>query len=579
MAPECVPAPLRYRLGMERPHSHLFQVQLQLPLLMEEELELAMPAWTPGAYKLVDNARNVRDMKVTDEQGARVAYERVDLHTWRVFPRGRSLTLRYQVYGDKMNIHQAQLNARHAFVNGCAVFLYAVGHNHDWGAELEVVAPIGWRVATALEEIAPLRYAAPSFDDLIDSPLEIGTFEEAGFREGEQDYRIIWQGPEPMDSETLIDGLRRLVQAETGFWPEVPYRKYTFIYNVTQDSYLNGLEHKASTAIQGPIDLLGNAKSFFALTAHELFHVWNVKRIRPVGLGPFDYRKPAHTTALWIAEGLTEFYTERMCLRADVTSGDEFLKSLTDNLRVLEQSPGRKFTTLAEASMVTWNFGDDRWNGYINYYVKGALLGAALDLELRTRTANRRSLDDLMLQLWERYGAPDVAYRPEDVERLAEELAGSSLQALFDLHLRSTEDADWRAIFALAGLDLVVTHETPTLGLRTVTKDGAVTIDDVRALGPADACGLQAGDVLLSLGDRRCHDSLLTRLDQLHRPGETLNVRFYRSEQICETPLTLGSDRRYALVAAPDASALQQEIRASWLRAGRTAGDLAMATR
>lgn len=556
---------VRYHLGMERPHTHLFQVEIHVPAWPGEHLDLAMPAWTPGAYKIVDNARNVRGFKALGPDGRPLAVDRVDLHTWRVHHGGSPFSVRYQVFGDKMTIHQAQLNASHAFINGCAVFLYVVG-GQGWPAELTIQGPEGWKIGTALEALGANRFQAPSYDDLIDCPIEMGHFQEARFEVAGAEYRIVWNGVEPMDKERLIDGLRRIAEAEVAFWGQAPYSTYTFVYNVTTDPYLNGLEHKTSTAIQGPINLDKNAKGFFALSAHELFHVWNVKRLRPVGLGPFDYSKPAHTTALWVVEGLTEYYTELMCLRAGIQSPEEYLKAVADNLVHLEQSPGRRFTTLEEASFVTWQFGDDRWNGYVNYYLKGFMMGVALDLEIRERTGNRKSLDDVMRLLWDRYGAPDLPYVPEEVEHVVEEVVGASMEAFFEHHLRTTDDTDWRAVFAKAGLKLSVAKETASLQARTSAKEGGLAIEDVRYDGAAQQAGLQSGDQIVAIDGVRASEVLLGRLGHNHRPGDRVLIQYVRQNQLCEATLTLGGDRTYALTLDAEPTPLQASIVTAWLR-------------
>lgn len=556
---------VRYHLGMERPHTHLFQVEVHVPAWPGEHLDLALPAWTPGAYKIVDNARNVRGLKAYAADGSSLVVDRVDLHTWRVHSGGAAFSVRYQVFADKMTIHQAQLNASHAFVNGCMVFLYVVG-GQSWPAELQVQAPDGWKIGTALESLSGSRFQAPTYDDLIDCPLELGTFQEATFEAAGGEYRIVWNGNEPMDRDRLIDGLRRIAETEVAFWGEAPYSKYTFIYNVTNDGYLNGLEHKTSTAIQGPINLDKNTKGFFSLTAHELFHVWNVKRLRPVGLGPFDYSKPAHTTALWVVEGLTEYFTELMVLRAGLQTPEEYMKAVADNLVYLEQSPGRKFTTLEEASFVTWQFGDDRWNGYVNYYLKGFMLGVALDLEIREQTGNRKSLDDVMRLLWDRYGAPDLPYVPEEVEQVVEEVIGTSMEAFFEHHLRTTDDTDWTAVFAKAGLDLAIAKQTVSLQARVAAKEGGLVIEDVRYDGAAQLAGLQAGDQIVALDGLRATESLLGRLDLKYRAGDRVQVQYVRNNELRETTLELGSDRTYALTVVESPTPLQASILTSWLR-------------
>ena len=567
-------ARLRYHLAMSQPHCHLFQVQLAVADAPGPTIDLKLPSWAPGAYKLVDNARNLRALVAEGPQG-KLPVERIDLHTWRVHHGGADFSVTYQVFGDKPQIHQAQLTATHAMVNGAAIFVYPAG-GQDWPCELSVELPEGWEISVALTETAPLTYVAPSYDALIDAPIQAGTFERAEFEVLGVPHAITWQAPYPMDRQKVVDGLKRIVEAEGAFWSgpgaeaKLPYERYIFQYQHGPESFLNGLEHRDSMMIVGPMDLANNAHGFFALTAHEVFHAWNVKRLRPVGLGPFDYQKPAHTTALWVVEGLTEYFTELMVLRAGLQSRTQYLQGVAGSLQMLEQSPGRLITSLADSSFITWNFGDDRWNGAINYYLKGSLVGLALDLTIRHLTENRKSLDDVMRVLWERFGATDVPYQPADVEAIASEVAGADLAQFFDLHLRTPGETDLAPYLAYAGLQLAVASRTASLQARLSGRDGGLHVEDVRAGGAAQNAGLMAGDLIVAIGGNRATEGLLPQIAAQWLPDELVPVHFFRGDRLCETILRLGADSRYVIEAMPAPTALQSEIQASWLASGRT---------
>lgn len=575
-------ARLRYHLAMPQPHCHLFEVGLAVSGANGPTLDLKLPSWAPGAYKLVDNARNLRALVAKGPDGA-LPVERIDLHTWRVHHGGADFHVTYQVFGDKPQIHQAQLTATHAMVNGAAIFVYPAG-GQDWPCELAVELPEGWEISVALEETAPLTYVAPSYDALIDAPIQAGSFERASFEALGVSHEITWQAPYPMDRDRVVDGLKRLVEAEAAFWsgpeaqPKLPYGRYIFQYQHGPENFLNGLEHRDSMMIVGPMDLQGNAHGFFALTAHEVFHAWNVKRLRPVGLGPFDYQKPAHTTALWVVEGLTEYYTELMVLRAGLQSRSDYLRGVAGSLQMLVQSPGRLITSLADSSVITWNFGDDRWNGAINYYLKGSLVGLALDLTIRHLTENAKSLDDVMRTLWERFGETDVPYQPSDVEAIASEIAGADLSQFFDLHLRTPSETDLAPYLEHAGLGLAVASRTASLQARLTNRDGGLHVEDVRAGGAAQNAGLMAGDQIVAIGGNRAHEGLLPQIASQWMPDELVPVHFFRGDRLCETILRLGADERYIIEPLPAPTALQSEIQASWLASGRMAGQRAKAT-
>lgn len=570
-------ARLRYHLAMPQPHCHLFEVKLDVADAPGPSIDLKLPSWAPGAYKLVDNARNLRALVAKGPQGI-LPVERIDLHTWRIHHGGADFTVDYKVFGDKPQIHQAQVTATHAMINGAAIFVYPAG-GQDWPCELNVALPEGWEISVALEETSPFTYAASSYDALIDAPIQAGTFERASFEALGVMHEITWQAPYPMDRDRVVEGLKRIVEAEAAFWsgPEadavkLPYTRYVFQYQHGPENFLNGLEHRDSMMIVGPMDLHGNAHGFFALTAHEVFHAWNVKRLRPVGLGPFDYQKPAHTTALWVVEGLTEYYTELMVLRAGLQNRSDYLRGVAGSLQMLEQSPGRLISSLSESSFITWNFGDDRWNGAINYYLKGSLVGLALDLEIRHRTENRQSLDDVMRALWARFGETDMPYHPSDVEAVASEVAGVDLSEFFELHLRTPGETDLAPYLAHAGLGLAVASRTASLQARLTGRDGGLHVEDVRAGGAAQAAGLMAGDHVVAIGGNRATEALLPQIAAQWLPDELVPVHFFRGDQLCETMLRLGADQRYVIEPLPAPTSLQSEIQASWLASGRSAG-------
>lgn len=573
-------ARLRYHLAMPRPHCHLFEVSLEVREAPGKTLDLHLPIWAPGAYKLVDNARNLRALVANGAAGS-LPIERRDLHTWRVHHDGAPFTVHYQVYANKPQIHQAQLTANQAMINGAALFVYPA-NGQDWPCELHVDLPDGWEISVALNETAPHTYAAESYDALIDAPIQAGTFERAEFEALGVPHEITWQAPYPMDRAKVVDGLKRLVETEAAFWsgpmgaspdatPKLPYKRYLFQYQHGPENFLNGLEHRDSMMIVGPMDLAGDARGFFALTAHEVFHAWNVKRLRPLGLGPFDYQKPAHTTALWVVEGLTEYYTELMVLRAGLQSRTEYLRGVSGNLQMLQQSPGRLITSLSDSSFITWNFGDDRWNGAINYYLKGSLVGLALDLTIRHVTENSRSLDDVMRELWERFGETDIPYHPADVEALASEIAGVDLSEFFEQHLRTAGETDLAPYLAHAGLRLEVVSLTASLQARFAPRDGGLAVEDVRAGGAAQEAGLIAGDLVVAVGGNRASETLLSQIATQWQPGELVPLHFFRGDQLCETMLRLGGDARYAIQPIDAPTALQKAIQDSWLGSGAPA--------
>ncbi|MEB3196755.1 MAG: PDZ domain-containing protein [Candidatus Sericytochromatia bacterium] len=556
---------LAYTFDLTLPHTHLVSVKLELPAHGEMHADMMLPAWLPGAYKIFDNARNIRAFEAEGPEGNPLRVERRDWQTWRVYHGGDAATIRYEVYVNKPEIHQGQMDAEHAFLNPGVLAVFPKGHQEDWPVTLALNLPEGWRVATGLKPTGESGYRAASYEQFIDCPLQCGQFAMAHFNHDGIRYEVVYEGATPWDPAMLIPPLRRIITAASDLWGRPPLDRYVFMYLETEADFLNGLEHANSTIITGPVTDPQRLDGLLTITTHEFFHLWNVKRLRPIGFGPFDYTREAHTTALWVAEGFTEYYTDVIMRWAGLHGQDTYLAGVASYVQQLMAMPGRRNMSLEEASWTTWHFGDDRWNGALNYYVKGYLLGVALDLTLRARSEGTVSLDEVMRAMWQDFGAPGINYRPEDVCATAERLLGASLEDFWALHLRGREDWDWEAILRPAGLLLLERDPRPSLQVVVAPGAGGLRLQNVRAGGAAQAAGLQIGDVLVAVGGLRATEGVLAQLGEHVEAGDTVEVHYFRRDILRTAHVTLAREVAYALVPDPAASAAQQALRSAWL--------------
>lgn len=564
---------VHYTFDVTRPHTHLIHVEMVVPAHDGAAMDLVLPAWLPGAYKIFDNARNLRNFAAEDLNGLSLRFERINWQTWRVHHAGAGAVIRYQVFANKPEIHQGQLDAHHAFLNPGLLGLYVDGHKEDWAVTLTVVAPEPWRVATGLTATGPGEFSAAHYEEFIDCPLQLGTFETATFTQDGIDYEVVYEGHTPFAPAALIGPLKRMITACTELFGRPPLERYVFQYLETGADFLNGLEHRNSTIITGPVADPDRQDGLIAITTHEFIHLWNVKRLRPVGLGPFDYTKEAHTTGLWVVEGLTEYYTDLLVLRAGLQQPLHYLSSVAGHIQELLAMPGRRNMSLEEASWTTWHFGDDRWNGALNYYVKGYLLGVALDLELRGRSNNQVSLDDVMRAMWDAYGAIDRPYEPDVVCEVAESLLGESLEDFWTPYLKGREDFDWHRHLAHAGLMLIEADVAPAMQVVPRAVDGGLKLENVLAGGVAQEAGLMIGDVIVAIDGQRATPDLLAHMRGTFGPGERVTVHYFRRDRLHMVELTLGRQVHYAILPSPDATPAQQALRADWLApAGTRAG-------
>ena len=476
---------ITYRLRLPEPQTHHFLVDLEADGVTGPA-RLVMPSWTPGSYLMREFPRNVVTFAAADGSGRPLASHKIDKNTWLVeAPADGRLLARYLVNADELSVRTSHMDATHAFVSGTSAFMYLEGRQGDEIA-LEVHAPQGWRTTTSLPQTGPATFRAADYDELADTPLEIGTHPVFDFEVDGVPHRFAIWGRGNYDPARLIADTTRIVRAEKALFGELPYRSYTIILHLLPGGS-GGLEHRDGTvlvadrwAFRGPA-----YESFLGLVAHELFHAWNGKRIRPAVLGPFDYVRESYTRELWVVEGLTTYYTDLVLRRAGIISPQRYLDKQGEQVTRLLGIPGRLVQPLEDASFDAWikfyRPDANSPNATISYYHKGALVALLLDLEIRRLTGNARSLDDVMRALWTEYGRPDVGFPERRVESLASETAGVELAPLFDRWLRTAAELDFAPQLAAAGLALVPAHEA--------TRQGAAGAQPAAGPGGAAAGG------------------------------------------------------------------------------------------
>lgn len=558
--------PVRYRVSMPRPHTHLFEVEARFP--GQDVLEAVLPVWTPGSYLVREYARHVQQIMAVDEAGAALPVERVDKRTWRVQAHGRPVTLRYRVYANELTVRTSHLDGSHGYFNGASLFLYAEALRGG-PQRLVVEAPPGWSVFTALDGDGE-GFVAPDYDTLVDSPVEVGPHTPLRFTAAGVPHEVVvWGGA--IDRSKLETDLRAVCEAEAALWGGLPFPRYLFLIYLA-DKGRGGLEHGASTAlIYGRQQLTApkDWEDFLTLASHEYFHAWNVKRLKPRAFVPFDYAGENYTRLLWAFEGITSYYDNLLVRRAGRMSGARYLCRLGEAFSVLLATPGRMVQTLEEASLTAWvkyyRQDENTPNSAVSYYLKGELVALCLDLEIRRATADAKSLDDVMRLLWTRYG--DGRGVPESgVEEAAVEIAGGVLRGFFDRALRSTADLD-TSVLEHVGLQLrtriresasdkggtpprLKPGETPPRGWTGIVPRGP-SIGSVLEGSPAQTAGLYPEDEVVAIdGIRGDAAALVSRSDD-RAPGQTVRVTVFRRDLLVDVPVTLGQRPEDAVWLAP----------------------------
>lgn len=586
----------RYTIRLEQPHHHVIAVEAQFDGLGAGPVRVAMPEWVPGHYAIQNNARFVQDLRAT-VGGRAVGARKLDAQSWEIETRGATrLTVRYDVFGHHLGSSACCFDDVQCQIHGGAAFLYVVGHQ-DAPSELVVArVPAGWKVATGMRPAGRNRWRAPTYDDFIDCPVKIGRFHHETFRVRGVAHHVVVS-----ELGDTVKNLPRLVKDTKAFVTWVgemfggfPYRDYWFLYDLSPTRCRGGaLEHKNSThlALQLRLDSPDpeDYAWIVAVGCHEYFHTWNVKRIRPQPLGPFDLGRAQHTTDLWIAEGLTEYYTWYALRRSGVVSPKDYLTFLGRYVDRLHDMPGRASMTLREASWETWNQSfwvarhsaeeTNALNRFVDYYTKGALVGALLDIEMLAATRGRRGVADVFRALWKTHGEaqgfPQGAFE-DHVRRLA----GPEVARRLEQWVGTTRPVDYASTFARAGLAFRL--EPPTreedahkrrrkiLGAYGMEIDDAgpfPTLVNVVPGSPAAQGGLQKGDTLLAADGERLARDAWGRLLKERAPGTPVEVAFFRYERLRKARVVPDRDRRHVarFDLLPRASKQAQAVRRRWL--------------
>jgi len=579
---------IAFTVSMPRPHTHLLEVELRLRYAAgaPATVDLLMPVWTPGSYLVREFERHVQDFAAQGDGGRALAWSKVNKNTWRVEAGGaRELRARYSVYSNELSVRTNELNDRRAVWNNAALLMYPEGHLAAPSA-LRVVPFGNWQVATGLPAAGGERHTfrAENFDVLYDSPFLASDFRAFEFEVRGVRHRVVFDGPGNYDPERVRRDVKKVVKAAVEVMGDVPYRDYTFLV-VLGPTGGGGLEHLNSTLLtwrRFGFTAESDWRDFLTLVAHEYFHLWNVKRIRPDALGPFDYTRENYTRLLWVAEGLTSYYETLLLRRAGLITDRQFLDAQARAFQALQNTPGRLEQSLEEASFDAWvkyyRPDENTINSAISYYDKGQIVGLLLDLEIHKRSEGRRSLDDVLRQLYEEFGKRNRNYTPADFQRVAEQTAGAGLEEFFRRYVRGREELDYDAALEAAGLRLDTTSagEPPApaparayLGATLAQEGERLTVRNVPAGTPAYEQGLTAFDQIVAVdGYRATRDFLNARVEE-KRPGDTLTLSVFRADELRTLNIKLGGRAAATYRIVPVRSPTERQTRTyqSWLAA------------
>lgn len=574
--------PIRYTVSFPAPHTHYVEVTAAVPTGRQPQIELMMAVWTPGSYMVREYSRQVEAITATGPNGRALEIDKSVKNRWRIATGGApAVTVKYRVYAREMSVRTNWVEADFAMLNGAPTFMTladAVKRPHE-----VIIEPArGWRRSmTGLPEMAggEHRYRAPDYGILVDSPIVVGNPAVHEFTVDNKKHYLVNVGEAGVfDGARAAKDLETLVRAQRGMWGSLPYDKYLFlnILTVVPGQPGGGIEHLNSTLLMASRDSTRTRQGYLPwleLASHEFFHVWNVKRLRPVELGPFEYENEVYTRSLWIAEGLTEYYSLILLHRAGLSSMDELLNGLSNEIETLQNTPGRLVQSTDAASFDAWikyyRPDENSVNSSVSYYTKGVVLGLLLDARIRNATNGAKSLDDAMRAAYQKYSGAK-GYTPDEFRAVVEQVAGTSLKPFWDSAIEGTAELDYAEALDTFGLRFRPASSSGRayLGMSTRNDGGRLVVTQVRRGTPAHEAGLNVDDEILAIEEFRVRaDQLTARLD-LHKPGDTVTLLVARRDQLRRLDVTFGAEppRQWRLETSPGATPAQTQHRDRWLR-------------
>jgi predicted metalloprotease with PDZ domain len=570
---------IAYTVSMEEPHTHYFDVEMKVGGYKKKFIDFKLPVWTPGSYLIREYARNIEAFAAKNNAGQDLKWEKVNKNTWRVYSNSANeVTVTYKVYAFEISVRTPFLDASHGYIQPAAVFMF-VKELMNSPSTVTIRPYKGWdQISTGLSPAGSDKFVlkSPDYDVLVDSPIEVGTHKIFEFTVQNIPHRVAMHGEGNYDEKRLLADMKTIVEEVVSIFGEIPYEHYTFIVHNLQSGG-GGLEHLNSTTLQTGRWNYGTEagySGFLSLMAHEYFHLYNVKRIRPRTLGPFDYENENYTTLLWVAEGVTSYYDDYLLRRVGLSSPDEYLYTATGNIGTVENAPGSKVQSVAESSFDAWikyyRPNENSANTSISYYTKGAILGMLLDLEILNNTQGQKSFDDVLRLLYNEYFKKQKrGFTEEEMQAAVEKVAGKPMNEFFQKHVYGTEPIDYNKYLGYVGLRLVNNNEgkeEPYLGANTSYTNGKLMVTSVIRGTTAYESGLNVNDEIIAIDHYRVTDDL-TRIMGTRKVGDKVKILINRAGimQTLEAVVMKNPNISYQMQRVANTTPQQEALLAKWL--------------
>lgn len=571
-------AGVHYVLSFSEPHGHYADVEMRFANPSGKQVKVQMPVWTPGSYLVREYAKNVEQFAARSSTGQELQASKQNKNTWVINAgAAKEIVVTYKVYCYELTVRNAYVDHDMAYLNGAAVFMY-VPELAKEGGDLTIKPLPHWKqISTALpagKDKFTRSYA--NLDELLDSPVQVGNHRIFEFKAANVPHSVALVGDAYVNEERLRNDMIKIVNASVAIFGEHPCKEYVFIVHIMPNGS-GGLEHLNSTTLQAsPAAFVNESQyqGFLGLVSHEYFHLWNVKRLRPMELGPFNYAEENYTRLLWVAEGFTSYYDDLILRRAGLISPNRYIDIIASNMGAVRNNQGDAYQSLSEASLDAWikyyRPNENSGNSTVSYYTKGAVISMLMDLEIREATQGKKSLDDVLRYLYDTYyKKKQRGFTEAEIREAIEQISGKSFAQFFADYIDGTKQPDYAAYMNKMGLritDRNASSKDPFLGMSTSNQGGRLVVGSVMRNSPAMRAGIYVNDEIVAVNNWRTTTDINSALSGV-KQDETIPVIISRGGRIVNTQVKLGKSPyvNYAIEPDPGADSKKQVMRKAWL--------------
>ena len=561
---------ITYTLALRDTASRQFHVTTEIKNIKQDRLELALPTWTPGWYVVENYAKNVIRFDVTDGGGKRLQPLMTRKQTWSVPTKGVSqIKVTYSYRATVLGLNQAKVGDDYAFFTGIQLFLEPVGHRNE-PSTLKFQIPQGWKLMSPLKSTSdPMTFTAADYDTLVDAPAMMGNFDIHEFSiDGKPHYFTAYPAGRfnAEKSKRFTEMLSGAIKAQGAIFGGLPYDKYIafYFFQPAESNASGALEHLNSYVAFAPAGERSTPEGIISTASHEFFHVWNVKRIRPAEMWPYDYSRENESTSLWFSEGFTNYYGLLANYRAGNVTREQFLNTTAGAAASIENTEARKFIPPANSSVITWVGYDTPQAFSISYYTQGQNIGALLDLSIRHDTSASAGLDDVLRALFNENYKKGKGFTTDELIAIINRITKKDYRGFFDSYIFGVEVPDYDAIFGYAGFKLERnTRTTPDFGFSGRPRTGGITLNGIEPEGSAADAGLRVGDVITKINGE---DFLSADTGSL--AGKDVKLTVLRGGSEAEVAMKVGTRdfQAFSLTEMTNGSPQQVAVRNAWLK-------------